>query len=64
MTDSHEGHAMTGRDPTVLRELIADNGRCIWDGGTPEGDRGDRNYRPEFVERHDRRNRRTNRKDI
>ena len=41
-----EGHRMTGRNPGTLADLIERYGDDIWLGGAPDGDRGDRHYRP------------------
>lgn len=49
----HDGHHMTGRDPTTLAELINQHGEEIWAGPDSAAngyDRGDRNRRPELLD--------------
>lgn len=62
MTDSIEVHRLTGRDPVTLNQLVDSYGEAVWHAtGSDDTDRGDRNYRPDLIARHDRRQR--NRKD-
>lgn len=42
MTNSYTGHAMTGRDPATLDNLIDRYGDDVWLGPDGNADRGDR----------------------
>lgn len=58
MEINHNGHAMTGRDPALLGNLIHLHGDEIWAGPDSDAngfDRGDRHYRPDLIQTHDRR---------
>lgn len=51
---------MTGRDPDILAALINQHGEEIWAGSNSSAtgyDRGDRNYRPDLLDRDRSRNR-------